>query len=248
MERAYLLEGADGPANLAMWFLGHMALGMAFGLAVLAFRRPRPTDLRVIVLFPFFGNLLDFFHLAPLRPFSHNWIGAFVLPLIAILVWNVWTKWSKWEAVALLAASMGEPLGDLTFGSFYPYAPVSWQPAGLNFFNTPQELVTDVFLGIGLILALVLLFRNLGGPKALLGFRGPWIISPAMAVFLMSVLGGGEIVLFMLTDLGRRSGALQRVVLLEMIIATLLYALLWVVALVLSRTRQGDAQASTRLA
>lgn len=218
-----------------MWFLGHTALGFAFAGLVLALSRKHGFEGRVLILVPFFANLIDFLHPDEIRLYSHNWVAAIGLPLAAILIWRPWMRWSRTEATALLAASLGAPVGDQIFGSFYPYGPVSWLDVEWMEFNSPGDLATEAVLGIALVAVLVLLIRARSGVRALRGFRGPWIVSPGVAVLVTSALFWGEAVLFALSGPWPAVGILGVPVLVEMVCAAGMVTALGIVALPLMR-------------
>ncbi len=225
-----------------MWFLGHTALGFAFAGIVLALGRPRRFEPRVLVLVPFLANLIDFFHLAPIRPYSHSLLAATLLPAAAILIWHRWARWSRTEAVALFAASLAAIVGDLTFGSFYPLMPfVRWDVEWLAF-GSLADLATEAVLGVGLIAALVLLYRGGVGPRALRRFPVLWILSPAGAILVTSVVFWGEVVTYTEGIVWSSFGVVGYAVLVELAIVAGLVTGWWVLAARLAwrdtRTRQ----------
>ena len=209
-----------------MWFLGHTALGFAFAGIVFALGRTHRFEVRVLVMVPFFANLIDFFHIEPIRPYSHSLLAAIGLPLLAILIWQRWMRWSRTEAIALLAASLGAIVGDLTFGSFYPFMPfvrldVEWME-----FNGVADLTTEALLGLGLIAVLLLLYVGRAGPRALQTFRGPWILAPAAAVLVTSAVLWGEVVTYVERVAWSSAGFTEWGVLGEMVLASALLTLL----------------------
>lgn len=218
-----------------MWFLGHTALGFGFAGLVLAVSRTHRFEIRVLVLVPFFANMIDFLHPDEIRLYSHNWVAAIGLPLAALLIWRPWMRWSRTEAAALLAAGLGAPVGDQIFGSFYPFGPVSWLDVEWMEFNSPGDLATEAVLGIALIVILLLLIRARSEVRALRGFRGPWIVSPGVAALVTSALFWGEVGLFALSGLWPVVGILGVPVLVEMVCAAGLVTALGIVALPLTR-------------
>jgi hypothetical protein len=139
---------------------------------------------------------------------------------------------------------MGEPLGDLTFGTFYPLAPVSWQPFGLFDFNLVEELVTEVVIAIGLIVVFVLILRTGAASKSLLEFRGPWVIAddggrPDVRARVGRSRSSRPI------EFVRLQRGLGYAVLVEMIVATALYSVVWVgAAVTIARRRFAKRAAS----
>lgn len=175
-----------------MWFPGHTAFGFALAVGVLAIARNRSAGPTVFALVPFFANLIDFFHLDPIRPWSHNLLAAVAIPISALLVWRRWIRWSPPAAAALLAASTAAIIGDLVFGVFYPFAPVSWASVGWLPFDVPLDLTVEAAAGIALLALYLTASGHRFGSGPLRGFTGPWWISPAMAAFLVAILFWGE--------------------------------------------------------
>lgn len=227
-----------------MWFLGHTALGFAFAAVVFGLSRSRRFEVRVLVLVPFLANLIDFFHPDEIRLYAHNWVAAILLPVAAIVIWQRWMRWSRTEAIALFAASLGAPVGDQIFGSFYPYGPLNWIDVEWMEFNSVADLATEAMLGLALIVVLVLLYRGLSGPRALVGFRGPWILSPLIAVLATSALFWGEVVVFIAADLWTSVGPLAYAVLAELIVSAAIVTAWWVAALDLARRERRAAARS----
>ncbi len=221
-----------------MWFLGHTALGFGLAGLVVLVTRTRPVPARVLVLVPFLANLIDVFHPDPIRDYSHNFVAAVGLPLAAVLIWGHWTRWSRVESATLLAGAMGAPLGDLIFGSFYPYAPIAWTDVEWMEFNSSGDLVTEAILGLGLIAVLLLLLRRSSGARALIDFRGPWVIAPTVAVLATAALFWGEVAEYLGRAPWATEAALAAGVLAEMVASAAVVTGLGVAAVFLWRRDQ----------
>lgn len=179
-----------------MWFLGHTALAFGFAAAIVALGRRSLRSPEAFALAAFFANLIDFFHLEQTRPLSHNLPAAIAMPVVAILIWRRWTRWSAVDSLALLGASAGGIVGDLAFGPFYPFAPVSWEPVQWAPIGGSLQLALEALSGMTLLALFTWGGGHAAGAAVLRSFRGPWWMSPAVAAFFVAVLWWGECAVF----------------------------------------------------
>lgn len=220
-----------------MWFLGHTALAFLYALPLLL-----PLDgkrvVRTVAVVPFFANLVDFLHTEALRPYSHNLVGALVLPLVALLVWRAAVRWSWYELLVLGVASTSGIVGDLAFGAFHLYAPLDWRPVGFRVFGGAENQFIEAVLGPGVLFAFLVQFRGLSGPSAVAPTRAHGLLPlPFLAVLATSVLFWGEVYAFVsLNGEGLTTLSATALMFLQMVAVSLLMTGFWVAALLATRT------------
>jgi hypothetical protein len=194
-----------------MWFMGHAALGLLIGLPFSwrqrsAGRDPLGYTPALVLLLILSANLPDALHLGELRAWTHNFaVGSAASAGLALMMRRP-ARLSTLDSLAVAAAGLAHPAGDLLFGHYHPFFP--FDPAsdlqGLQGWNS--SLGNGVEAGLAAIPLAILyhpraagrrLWDNPGVPaKGLLGLCGVATIalmSGNLAVFAaLNLMGGVE--------------------------------------------------------
>ena len=107
-----------------MWIVGHTALGYLVAKAGFSLGgKPLRPDL-VLMIF-FFSNLIDATHFGWLRDLTHNPLGTALFTGIAIFVLGRLGLLQKGDGAVLAGVSALHAAGDLLFGGYLPFYPIS---------------------------------------------------------------------------------------------------------------------------
>jgi hypothetical protein len=111
-----------------MWFMGHAALGLLIGLPFSwrqrsAGRDPLGYTPPLVLLLILSANLPDALHLGELRAWTHNFaVGSAASAGLALMMRRP-ARLSTLDSLAVAAAGLAHPAGDLLFGHYHPFFP-----------------------------------------------------------------------------------------------------------------------------
>jgi len=139
-----------------MWFLGHFCVGYLVSKGVS--REQIPGYMLPLLLL--FSNIPDSLHIGVFRLLTHNLGGTLFVTLAALFFMRLlFVKLNKYEMLLLFTAGIFHILGDLLYGSYHPFYPITAMSPTFFDFNTATNLVTEIGL-FAIVLAIMVLSKD----------------------------------------------------------------------------------------
>lgn len=143
-----------------MWTLGHFCFGYIIGRPLFGKGAITPISLLSIFLF---AVVLDGAHVNPFRDFTHSFVFFFPFIIILLMIFYRLDLIAKNTIIPLFFVGLTHVAGDILFGSFQPFIPVSYEEIGIFGWGSYFHLVVE----IGLFTIMMLIFIITGDLKML---------------------------------------------------------------------------------
>jgi hypothetical protein len=126
-----------------MWTLGHFCIGYLFSRPLYKKGPIKPISLLSIL---FMAVVLDSVHVYDFRPFMHSMVFFLPFTCIILLVLYKLDIFKRNEILPLFVASLTHVFGDILFGSFAPFAPISYKEVGIFTWGSYFHLTVEISL------------------------------------------------------------------------------------------------------
>lgn len=144
-----------------MWLPGHIAVGILLSsFALLLYASKRGSYIVPLAYAAFFAVLPDFFHFGDVRAFSHSFVGAAILLVVALSGLRLVHRWEPLLGLVATIALASHLLADTYIGSIHPWWPWSMATVQYHEFNSVFDIRAELDLCalaliplIGLVLA-----------------------------------------------------------------------------------------------
>ena len=126
-----------------MYFIGHFAI--AYFILRLLDRR----TFRDPLMFPtimVFASFPDIMHIVNMRHLAHNFLGTAGIVLLGVIALYLFKVFNRKQLGLIFIAGFSHFIGDIVFGSYYPFGPFSFRSVTLFEFESPIHLYTEIIL------------------------------------------------------------------------------------------------------
>lgn len=134
-----------------MWTFGHFCLGYILGRPLFGKAALKPITLLSILLF---AVVLDGAHIKPFREFTHSFVFFFPFTIILLMILYKLDIVAKNTIIPLFFVGLTHVAGDILFGHFQPFIPVSYERIGIFSWGSYYHLIVEI--GLFIIMMLIL--------------------------------------------------------------------------------------------
>jgi hypothetical protein len=135
-----------------MWTLGHFCFGYIISRPLYGKKPLKPLSLLSIF---FMAVVIDSVHVYEFRPIMHSMVFFLPFTMIILMVLHKLDIFSRNEILPLFVASVTHIVGDILFGSFAPFAPLSYEEVGIFIWGTYFHLSVEIVLFAIMLLLLI---------------------------------------------------------------------------------------------
>jgi membrane-bound metal-dependent hydrolase YbcI (DUF457 family) len=138
-----------------MWTFGHFCFGYIIGRPLFGKDALKPMSLLSILLF---AVVLDGAHVKPFRDFTHSFVFFFPFIIILLIIFYKLDLIEKNKIIPLFIVALSHVAGDILFGSFQPFIPVSYEEIGIFAWGSYFHLIVEI--GLFVIMMLILFIKG----------------------------------------------------------------------------------------